>query len=136
MLGTRWSSGRAESRTRRSAMAEHHQPARPWRFGLVAEQIGQHGLAGNVRWPDQDQRLDALGQVDVAAAAEADQADPLARLQAGTLLDERRRSGARPARRSARGRSRGRWRARIWKDWRSFSSDALSNEALRNLPGW
>ena len=136
MLGTRWSSGGAEIAHPAVATVAASSAGAPLALGLVAEQVGQHGLAGDRPLAHQHQRLDALRQVDVAAAAEADQADPLAGGAASAPSSTKAtiRRATRPAI-CTRPISRP-LAVRILNDWRSFSSDALSNEALRNLPAW
>ena len=83
-----------------ATLSQHHQLGAPLTPGLVAAQIGQDGLARHRALADQDQGLDPVRQVDVAAAAEPDQADPLAGRQLGPLADERRRCAAPRAPRS------------------------------------
>ena len=106
----------------------------PRRCGSTAD-ARRGRLAGDRALAEQDLGAGAGGQIDVDPAAEADQADPLARPRRGRL-------------RLTNGTIRRATRPAIWvkpiftpssrstrKCWRSLSSLALSRSALRNLPG-
>ncbi len=100
-------------------------------FGI---EIGDHGLAGDRGLSDRHQRLDAVRQIDIDPAAEADETEPLP----GPHPLSGRQVAVDPPRHQAGDLHQADVAAvggRRCTDCRSLSSLALSSEALTNLPG-
>ena len=96
--------------------------------------IRQHGFTTDAGLPDAHERVQPLGQIHIHTAAKADKTDAVPWLKVIILIDERQTAARHEACNITTQYSRPP-PVRKSTEERSFSSDALSSDASKNLPG-